>query len=257
MLSQLLEGRVALVTGGTTGLGFGAARRLIDHGAFVYITGRRQTELDRAADKLGASAGAIRADVTSKSDMQCVAERIKDAHGQLDILFANAGGGHATPIEKLTEEQIDSELSVNIKGVLLTMQSVMGILRDGASVVLNASITADMGLPGFAVYAASKAAVRSLARSWTTDFKARKIRVNTISPGVVPTEGYSKEQKMTDEDVANYVQRVSTEIPAGRVGTPEDIGDALVFLASDASSYITGIDLVVDGGMTRVYAGKN
>lgn len=186
-----------------------------------------------------------------------VASTIKDAHGQLDILFANAGGGHATPLEELTEEQIDSELSINVKGVVLTVQSTLGVLRDGASVVLNASITADMGLQGFAVYAATKAAVRSLARSWTTDLKHRDIRVNTISPGVVPTEGYGKEQKMSDRDIADYVGRVSKEIPAGRVGTPQDIGDALVFLASDASSYIRGIDLIVDGGMTRVYVGKN
>ena len=154
-------------------------------------------------------------------------------------------------------QQIDSELSINIKGVVLTVQSLLPVLRDGASIVLNASITADMGLPGFAVYAATKAAVRSLARSWTTDLKDRNIRVNTISPGVVPTEGYSTEQMMSDADIASYVERVSTEIPAGRVGTAEDIADALVFLVSDASSYIRGIDLVVDGGMTRVYAGKN
>jgi NAD(P)-dependent dehydrogenase (short-subunit alcohol dehydrogenase family) len=140
---------------------------------------------------------------------------------------------------------------------ILTMQTMLGILRNGASVVLNASITADMGLPGFAVYASTKAAVRSLARSWTTDLKTRDIRVNSISPGVVPTEGYGVEQKMSAADVAAYVERVSKEIPAGRVGTAQDIGDALVFLASDASSYIRGIDLVVDGGMTRVYAGKN
>jgi NAD(P)-dependent dehydrogenase (short-subunit alcohol dehydrogenase family) len=257
MNTQTLKGRVALVTGGTTGLGFGAAKRLIEHGAIVYITGRRQNVLDAAVNKLGASAFGIHADATSKSDMLRVAETIKKAHGQLDILFANAGGGHATPLEKLTEEQIDSELAINIKGVVLTVQSTLGVLRDGASIVLNASITADMGLPGFAVYAATKAAVRSLARSWTTDLKHRDIRVNTISPGVVPTEGYGKEQNMSEQDIADYVGRVSTEIPAGRVGTPEDIGDALEFLASDASIYIRGIDLVVDGGMTRVYAGKN
>ncbi|MFJ1256637.1 SDR family oxidoreductase [Cupriavidus sp. CuC1] len=257
MNTQILKGRVALVTGGTTGLGFGATKRLIKQGAFVYITGRRQNALDEAVAKLGSSVTAIQADATSKSDMLRVAETIKAEHGQLDILFANAGGGHATPLEQLTEEQIDSELSINIKGVVLTMQSMLDVLRDGASVVLNASITADMGLPGFAVYAATKAAVRSLARSWTTDLKRRNIRVNTISPGVVPTEGYSSEQKMSDEDIAAYIERVSTEIPAGRVGTAEDIADALVFLASDASSYIRGIDLVVDGGMTRVYAGRN
>ena len=257
MEAQLLKGRVALVTGGTSGIGFGAAKRLIDHGAFVYITGRRQDVLDEAARKLGSSARGIQADATSKGDMLRVAETIRSEHGQLDILFANAGGGHATPLEQITEEQIDSELSINIKGVVLTVQSLVGVLREGSSVVLNASITADMGLPGFAVYAATKAAVRSLARSWTTDLKGRGIRVNSISPGVVPTEGYSREQKLSDQEIAAYVQRVSAEIPAGRVGTSEEIGDALVFLASDASRYIRGIDLVVDGGMTRVYAGKN
>ncbi|MFD3580838.1 SDR family NAD(P)-dependent oxidoreductase [Streptomyces sp. NPDC058683] len=257
METQALKGRIALVTGGTTGLGFGAAKRLIEEGATVYITGRRKDVLDAAAEKLGASATGIQADVTSKADMLRVAETIKAAHGHLDILFANAGGGHATPLDELTEEQIDSELGINIKGVILTVQSVLDVLRDGASIVLNASITADMGLPGFAVYASSKAAVRSLARSWTTDLKDRGIRVNSISPGVVPTEGYSHEQKLSDEDIAAYVERVAKEIPAGRVGTAEDIGDALVFLASDTSRYITGVDLVVDGGMTRVYAGQN
>lgn len=257
MTTQSLKGRIALVTGGTTGLGFGAAKRLIEHGATVYITGRRQNVLDDAVSKLGTSARAIRADVSSKEDMLRAAATIKAEQGNLDILFANAGGGHATPLKQLTEEQIDSELSINIKGVVLTMQSMLDVLRNGSSVVLNASITADMGLPGFAVYAATKAAVRSLARSWTTDLKGRNIRVNTISPGVVPTEGYSNEQKMSNSDIASYTERVSTEIPAGRVGTAEDIADALIFLVSDSSTYIRGIDLTVDGGMTRVYAGKN
>jgi NAD(P)-dependent dehydrogenase (short-subunit alcohol dehydrogenase family) len=156
----------------------------------------------------------------------------------------------------LTEAQIDKEIGVNFKGVIVTVQSMLGVLSNGASVILNASITADMGLPGFGVYAATKAAVRSLARSWTTDLKDRNIRVNTISPGVVPTEGYSDEQGMSPADIDAYVKRVSKEIPAGRVGTSREIGDALVFLASDASKYVRGVDLVVDGGMTRVYAGK-
>lgn len=257
MEMQSLKGRVALITGGSTGLGFGAAKKLIEEGAIVYITGRRQAELDRAVGELGSSAAAIRADAASKADMLRVADTIKAVHGRLDILFANAGGGHATPLEELTEEQIDRELSVNIKGVVLTVQSLLPVLRDGASVVLNASITADMGLAGFAVYASTKAAIRSLARSWTTDLKHRRIRVNTISPGVVPTEGYSHVQKLSDDDIAAYATRVATEIPAGRVGTAEDIAGALVFLASDSSKYIMGIDLVVDGGMTRVYAGRN
>ena len=257
MTTQSLKGRIALVTGGTTGLGFGAAKRLIEHGATVYITGRRQNVLDEAVTNLGNSARALGADVSSKEDMLRAAATIKAEQGHLDILFANAGGGHATPLEELTEDQIDSELSINVKGVVLTMQSMLDVLRDGSSVVLNASITADMGLPGFAVYAATKAAVRSLARSWTTDLKGRDIRVNTISPGVVPTEGYSNEQKMSDNDIASYAERVSAEIPAGRVGTAADIADALIFLVSDSSTYIRGIDMIVDGGMTRVYAVKN
>ena len=257
MESKVLDERVALVTGGTTGIGFGAARRLIEAGAIVYITGRRQAELDRAARELGPAAHAIQADVRDKQAMLAVADRIRAEQGHLDIVFANAGGGHATPLDQLTEAQIDSELGINVKGVVLTVQSVLPILSEGASIILNASITADMGLPGFAVYAATKAAVRSLARSWTTDLKDRKIRVNSVSPGVVPTEGYRTEQKMSDSDVASYAERVADEIPAGRVGTSGEIGDAVVFLASDASRYITGIDLVVDGGMTRVYAGKN
>ena len=257
MESKVLDERVALVTGGTTGIGFGAARRLIEAGAIVYITGRRQAELDRAARELGPAVRAIQADVRDRSAMLAVADRIRAEQGRLDIVFANAGGGHATPLDQLTEAQIDSELAINVKGVVLTVQSVLPILSEGASIILNASITADMGLPGFAVYAATKAAVRSLARSWTTDLKDRKIRVNSVSPGVVPTEGYRTEQKMSDSDVAGYAERVADEIPAGRVGTSGEIGDAVVFLASDASRYITGIDLVVDGGMTRVYAGKN
>jgi NAD(P)-dependent dehydrogenase (short-subunit alcohol dehydrogenase family) len=181
MNEQMLQWRIALVTGGTTGIGFGSAKRLLEHGAIVYVTGRRKEVLDAAVAKLGQGAHGIQADASVKADMQRVSDTIQAAHGKLDILFANAGGGHATPLPELTEEQIDSELSINIKGVILTMQSMLGVLRNGSSVVLNASITADMGLKGFGVYAATKAAVRSLARSWTTDLKDRDIRVNTIS----------------------------------------------------------------------------
>ncbi|WP_326778827.1 SDR family oxidoreductase [Streptomyces sp. NBC_01445] len=157
------------------------------------MTGRRKDVLDAAAERLGSSVRGIQADVTSKSDMQRVADTIKAEHGLLDVLFANAGGGHAPPLAELTDEQIASELGINIKGVILTVQSPLGVLRDGATITLNASITPDMGLPGFAVHASTKAAVRSLARSWTTDLKDRRIRFNIISPGVVPTEGYSHE----------------------------------------------------------------
>jgi NAD(P)-dependent dehydrogenase (short-subunit alcohol dehydrogenase family) len=257
MNTQSLQGRVALITGGSKGIGFGAAERLVEQGAFVYITGRGKEAIDKAVAALGRSAVGIKADAGSKAEMLGVAERIKAERGGLDILFANAGLGHATPLPELTEEQIDLEINVNFKGVILTVQSMLGVLNDGASIVLNASITADMGLAGFGVYAATKAAVRSLARSWTTDLKNRDIRVNTISPGVVPTEGYGEEQKMSQIEIDAYVERVSKETPAGRVGTSREMADALVFLVSDQSKYIRGIDLIVDGGMTRVYAGKN
>lgn len=255
MENHVLEGRVALVTGGSTGIGFGSAKRLIEEGAVVYITGRRKEQLDDAAARLGPAAVAIQADATSKADMLRVADAIKASHGRLDILFVNAGSGRPTLFEDLTEEQIDRELAVNLKGVILTVQGMLGVLVDGASVVLNASITADMGLPGFGVYAATKAAVRSLARSWTSDLRGRDIRVNSISPGTIPTEAYATEQGMSEEEVAAYAKRAAKEIPAGHVGTPEDVGNALVFLSSDAGKWIRGIDLVVDGGMTRIYQG--
>lgn len=234
METQVLNGRVALVTGGTSGIGFGSARRLIEEGALVYITGRRQAQLDDAAAKLGPSAFPTQAVATSKVDMLRVADAIKTGHGRLDILFANAGRDKPMPSEELAEEQIDRELAVNLKGVILTVQSMLGVLVDGASVVLNASITCDMGLPGFGVYAATKAAVLSLAHSWTSGLRSRSIRVNTISPGTIPTEAFQTEQGMSEAEVAAYATRVAAEIPAGHVGTPEDIGNALVFLASDA-----------------------
>ncbi|MGA6119143.1 SDR family oxidoreductase [Sphingobacterium anhuiense] len=254
---QKLKGKVALVTGGNSGIGFGAAKSLVEAGAFVYITGRRMTQLEAALATLGDNASAIQADVTSKEAMEHVAQVIKTERGTLDIVFANAGGGNPIPLEEVTEEYFDKTFNVNVKGVLFTVQAMLPILKKGSSIILNASITADMGLQGFGIYAATKAAVRSLARSWTTDLKDRKIRVNAVSPGVVPTEGYRTEQGMTEQQVQDYVDHVSTEIPVGRVGTGQDIGNAVVFLASDDSSFITGIELTVDGGQTMVYAGKN
>ena len=246
MDTQLLKGKVALVTGGSSGIGFGTAKRLMEEGAFVYITGRRKEVLEQAAAKLGSNVKAVQADISNKDDMLRLANIIKEDNGGLDIIFANAGGGKAIPFEEATEADY-----------YLTVQTLLPILCDGASIILNASITAYMGLPGFGLYAATKAAVRSFARSWTTDLKSRGIRVNAVSPGVIPTEGYEVVQGMSAADVQAYADRVSSEIPLGRVGTSEELGDAVVFLASDLSKYITGIELTVDGGMTQVYAGKN
>ena len=255
--TDILKGRTALVTGGNSGIGFGAAKCLIEAGAFVYITGRKKPQLEIALLQLGSNARALQADVTIKKEMEHVASIIKSEKGSLDIIFANAGGGKPLPLEETTEDFFDRTFAVNVKGVLFTIQTMLPILKDGSSIILNASITADMGLPGFGIYAATKAAVRSLARSWTTDLKNKKIRVNAVSPGVVPTEGYMTEQGMTEQQVKEYTDRVSHEIPIGRVGTSEEIGNAVVFLASDAASFITGVELTVDGGQTMVYAGKN
>ena len=255
--TNILKGRTALVTGGNSGIGFGAAKCLIEAGAFVYITGRKKPQLDNALLQLGSNARALQADLTIKKEMEHVASIIKSEKGSLDIIFANAGGGKPLPLEETTEDFFDRTFAVNVKGVLFTVQTMLPILKDGSSIILNASITADMGLPGFGIYAATKAAVRSLARSWTTDLKNKKIRVNAVSPGVVPTEGYTTEQGMTEQQVKEYTDRVSHEIPVGRVGTSEEIGNAVVFLASDAASFITGVELTIDGGQTMVYAGKN
>ncbi len=257
MDTQLLKGKVALVTGGSSGIGFGTAKRLMEEGTFVYITGRRKEVLEQAAAKLGSRVKAVQANSSKKEDMLRLANIIKEDNGGLDIIFANAGGGKAIPFEEATEADYRRTFDVNVWGTYLTVQTLLPILRDGASIILNASITAYMGLPGFGLYAATKAAVRSFARSWTTDLKSRGIRVNAVSPGVIPTEGYEVVQGMSTADVQAYTDRVSSEIPLGRVGTSEELGDAVVFLASDLSKYITGIELTVDGGMTQVYAGRN
>jgi NAD(P)-dependent dehydrogenase (short-subunit alcohol dehydrogenase family) len=257
MEQQVLKGKIALVTGGNSGIGFGAARRLVEEGAFVYITGRRQDALDKAVAALGANARAIQADVTRKTDMQSVADLIRREHGRLDIVFANAGGGGFIPLEKITEEDFDRNFAVDVKGVLFTVQTALPLMGKGGSIVLNTSITAFMGLPQFSVYAAAKAAVKSFTHTWANELRDRGIRVNAVAPGVVPTEGYGKDMGWSDEYVQAYIGRVSAEIPAGRVGTVEDIGNAVVYLCSEMGSFVNGFELTVDGGMTQIYQGRN
>jgi NAD(P)-dependent dehydrogenase (short-subunit alcohol dehydrogenase family) len=248
-MSQL-NGKVALITGGTSGLGLATAKRFVSEGAHVFITGRRQTELDAAVKLLGSQATGVKGDVSRMADLDNLYAVIKREKGQLDIVFANAGGGTFLPLAAVTEEHFDQTFNINVKGLLFTVQKALPLLRDGSSIVLNASIAGIKGMEAFGVYAATKAAVRSFARSWTTDLKSRKIRVNAISPGVVPTEGY---RSLMDEDgIKQFAAHMSTQIPLGRVGDPDEIAKAVVFLASDAASYITGVDLIVDGGMTAV-----
>jgi NAD(P)-dependent dehydrogenase (short-subunit alcohol dehydrogenase family) len=250
-----LAGKIALITGGNSGIGFGTAKRMVEEGAFVYITGRNQETLDRAVAELGEDARALRADVTSLADMQGVAATIEREQGRLDIVFANAGAAWYSTVEHLTAEEFDKGFGLDGKGTLFTVQATLPLLREGSSIIVNTSITQNMGLPTFGVYAASKAALRSFVRTWMNELRDRRIRVNAVSPGVIHTESYEKD--MGVEGAAAYVKRVVEEIPVGRVGQPEDVGNAVVFLASDAAAFINGTQLTVDGGQTQIYAGHN
>jgi len=257
MEQQLMKDKVVLVTGGNSGIGLGTARRLVEEGAFVYITGRRKDALDKAVATLGERARAVRADVTVKAELQHVADVIRAGHGRLDVLFANAGGGGFIALEDITEEDFDRSFGVDVKGVLFTVQAALPLMGKGGSIVVNTSITAQMGMPNFSLYAAGKAALRSFVRTWANELRTRGIRVNAIAPGVVPTEGYGKEMGWSEAYVQAYIGRVANEIPVGRVGAVEDIGNAVIYLSSPLGSFVNGFELVVDGGMIQVYQGKN
>lgn len=254
MSAQSLNGKVALVTGGGTGLGLGGAKRLAEAGAYVYIVGRRQDVLDKAARELGSNVRAITADVSSKQDMVRVASVIREEKDSLDIIFSNAGYYQGRSLEEVSEEFLDAMVNVNLKGQLFTVQAMLPIMNDGGAIILTSSMTAFIGLPQYTVYAATKAAVVGMARVWTTELRSRNIRVNVISPGAIPTEGYETVQGMTPEQVRDFAEKCAAEIPVGRVGRAEEIGDAVVFLASNG--FVDGVNLVVDGGQTQVYAGR-
>lgn len=251
-----LNGKVALVTGGGTGIGFGAAKRLAEAGAIVYITGRRLDVLQEAAAKLGDTVHAVQADVSQNEDMLRVASVIQAEQGKLDIIFSNAGYYKVSSLGEITGEFFDQMYSTNVKGNLFTVQAMLPLMGEGSSIILTSSMTAFIGLPDYTSYAATKGAIIAMAKCWATDLKARKIRVNVISPGLVPTEGYETIQGLSAEQVKEFSDRAIEQIPVGRVGTSEDIGDAVVFLGSDASGFINGVNLVIDGGQTQVYAGK-
>ncbi|MDG2941618.1 SDR family NAD(P)-dependent oxidoreductase [Exercitatus varius] len=220
------------------------------------MTGRRQNVLDEAAKALGANVRAIAADVSNKEDMVRVASIIKQEKGKLDIVFSNAGYYKGCALEEVTEEYLDDILNVNLKGQLFTVQAMLPLMGKGGSIILTSSMTAFIGLPEYTGYAATKAAIIGMAKVWTTELKTRSIRVNVISPGAIPTEGYETVQGLTPEQVKAFADKCAAEIPVGRVGRAEEIGDAVVFLGSEASSFINGINLVVDGGQTQVYAGR-
>jgi len=244
-----LDGKVAVVTGGNSGIGLAAAKRLVADGAYVFITGRRQRELDVAVEQVGRNVTGVQGDVSNVGDLDRLFSTVKQLKGRIDVLFANAGVAEAAPLGEITEEQYERVFGINVKGTLFTVQRALPLLSDGASVILTSSIVGSKGFAGRSVYSATKAALRSFARTWTTDLKARRIRVNVISPGAIDTPGL---QGLSQRDSEGLSELYRDRVPLGRVGRPEDIASAVSFLASDDSSYVAGTELFVDGGLAQV-----
>ncbi len=244
-----LTGKIALVTGGNGGLGLAAAKRFVAEGATVYITGRRQKELDEAVREIGDGVVGIQGDIANLADLDRMFATIRERSGRLDILFANAGIGAFVPLGQITEAHFDNIFGVNVKGTVFTVQKALPLMRDGGAIVINGSMVSVKGMAAFSVYAATKAALRSFARTWSVDLKGRGIRINVVSPGTVITPGYGA---LGDAHIDQIKKGVAATTPLGRVGTPEEIASAVVFLASDESSYMTGADLFVDGGAAQI-----
>ncbi|MFF7212950.1 SDR family NAD(P)-dependent oxidoreductase [Streptomyces sp. NPDC008238] len=247
-----LDGRTAVVTGGSAGIGLASARRLADEGAHVYVTGRRQKELAAAVASLGTGATGVRGDVAAPGDLDRLYERVAADGRRVDVLFANAGVGERAPLAEITEEHLDLVLGVNVKGTVLTVQKALPLLNDGASVILTASIWTVEGPEGFGVYSATKAAIRSLARTWANELKGRRIRVNAVSPGTIATAQLDAALAAGTEEGRRLKEFLVSRIPLGRIGDPDDVADVVLFLASDQSRFVTGTELFVDGGTVQV-----
>ena len=246
-----LEGKTALITGGNSGIGLATAKRFVNEGAYVFITGRREPELAAAVKEIGRNVTGVLGDVSNLGDLDRLFAQIKREKGKLDIVFANAGVARFAALGTITEEFYDSIFDINVKGVLFTVQKALPLLPDGASIILNASIVGSKGFSANSVYSATKAALRSFARTWTTDLKDRRIRVNAVSPGSTDTPGLNG--LLASSEVGQQrLKMISNSVPLGRLGTPDEIAKAVVFLASDDSSYVTGIELFVDGGIAQV-----
>ena len=246
-VAKKLEGKVAVVTGGNSGIGLATAQRFVAEGARVFITGRRQAELDEAVARIGTNVTAVQGDVSNLADLDRLFATVKEQQGRIDVLFANAGVVSVAPLGSISEEQFDRVFDINVKGMLFTVQKALPLLTDGGSIILNGSIAGSTGPEAGSVYSASKAAVRSFARCWTSDLKRRQIRVNVVSPGVIDTPALNKGGLTRERAIA-----FATQVPLGRLGTPDEVAKTVVFLASDDSSYITGIELFVDGGADRL-----
>jgi NAD(P)-dependent dehydrogenase (short-subunit alcohol dehydrogenase family) len=246
-----LEGKIAIVTGGNSGIGLATAERFVAEGAYVFITGRRQTELDAAVKRIGENVTGVQGDVANLADLDKLYAVVKKEKGRIDVLFANAGGGEFAPLGSITEEHFDKTFNANVKGLLFSVQKALPLFTDGGSIILNASIVSSKGIANFSVYSATKAAVRSFARTWTMDLKARKIRVNVVSPGPIDTPGVAG-LASTKEELEQLKAGLVSMVPLGRMGSSDEIAKAVLFLASDDSSFVAGIELFVDGGVAQV-----
>ena len=254
-MAQKLAGKVAVVTGGTTGIGLAAAQAFAAEGASVYITGRRQSELDAAVAAIGPAAIGVQADSTKLADLDTLYDQVAARHGRIDVLYANAGGGSMLPLGAITEAHVDETFGRNVKAVVFTVQKALPLLDkavNGASVILAGSTTSVLGTANFSIYSATKAAVRNLARSWILDLKGRAIRINTLSPGPIHTPGLVELAGPDKAQQQGLLDYLTTQVPLGRMGQPEDIAKAAVFLASDDAAFVNGIELFADGGQAQV-----
>ena len=246
-----LDGKIALVTGGNSGIGLATAKQFVNEGAYVFVTGRRAAELTTAVKEIGGNVTGVQGDVSNLGDLDRLFAQIQRDKGRLDVLFANAGVAKYAPLGTITEELYDSIFDINVKGLLFTVQKALPLMPDGASIIVNASIVGSKGFSANSVYSATKAAVRSFARTWTTDLKHRRIRVNALSPGPIDTPGLSDLLASSDTG-EQRAKMIANTVPLGRFGRPDEIAKAVVFLASEDSSYVTGIELFVDGGIAQV-----
>jgi NAD(P)-dependent dehydrogenase (short-subunit alcohol dehydrogenase family) len=247
-----LEGKVAVITGGNSGIGLATAQRFVSDGAYVFITGRRQSELDAAVKQIGKNnVSSVQGDVSNLADLDRLYAEVKERKGSIDILFANAGVGELVPLGAITEAHFDKTFGINVKGLLFTVQKALPLFHDGGSIILNASIAASKGFEASSVYSATKAAIRSFARTWTVELKHRKIRVNAVSPGMIDTPGLNG-LAQSQEQIEQFKTSFVSTVPLGRMGSPDEVAKVASFLASDESSFITGIELFVDGGAAQI-----
>jgi NAD(P)-dependent dehydrogenase (short-subunit alcohol dehydrogenase family) len=251
-----LEGKVAVITGGNSGIGLATAQRFVSEGAYVFITGRRQSEVDAAVKQIGKNnTTGVQGDVSNLADLDRLYGTVKEQKGHIDILLANAGVGELVPLGEITEEHFNKTFGINVKGLLFTVQKALPLFQDGGSIILNASIAASKGIEASSVYNATKAAIRSFARTWTVELKDRKIRVNAISPGPIDTpglRGFVSGLAQSEEQIEQVKTILVSAIPMERMGSPDEVAKVVSFLASDDSSFVTGIELFVDGGMAQI-----